>query len=321
MSHSVSTQSQSGGHIRSLVMAMAGASVAAVGTMLVPVSILEGLAGSTGLSELVPAARAPLGDTARALIAFGSGALTLAGLSILLLRQDTINGAKAAPLSPQKPDEPSAVVGLLNALRPKMPWNKGDLDIRELADLPKLRQGDGHPDAPARRPLSASQDLPMLELSQPDVLPEPQSRHLEDVYAPAEAALAAPAIQPEQPDVKHVHAISTPNTPPRPASGEGSIAAMVAQLEAAVAQRHVKLAELEIVAAQIASERPLPRPEASIEGEAAVIPAFTTQVADSYLARRPVLEAVPSTPRRDDDVDSALAAALATLQRMNAGVR
>jgi len=301
-------------------LAMAGASIAAVGTMFVPVPVLEGLSGSTGLSELVPAARAPLGDTARALIAFGSGALTLAGLSMLLFRQDTTAIPKVAPLAPEQPLKLSAFVTLLNALRPTMPWHKGDDDIREFADLPKLRHGDGHPDAPSRRPLSASLDLPMLELSQPVVLPETQSQHL-DVQPSAEAIIASAAGQPEQTEPTPMQAIAAPDTPPRPAFGEGSIAAMVAQLEATVAQRHAKLAELETVAAQIASERRLLRPQVALDATAAAMPVFTPEVADPYSTRRPMLEAVRSTPRHEGDVDSALAAALATLRRMNVGAR
>lgn len=320
MSYSVSTQSQSGRHIRSLALVMAGASVVAVGTMFVPVPVLEGLAGSTGLSELVPSARAPLGDTARALIAFGSGALTLACLSILLLRQDATAISKGAPPAPEKRSELSAFGAVLNALRPTMPWNKGDDDIRELADLPKLRHGDGHPDAPSRRPLLASLDLPTLELSQLDTRPEAQSRHL-DVQPSAQATIAPPAVQPEQPELTPMQAIAVPNTPPRPAFGEGSIAAMVAQLEATVAQRHAKLAELETVVTQLGAERRLPRPDVLLQATAAAMPFFTPEVADTYLTQRPILEAVPSTPRHEDDVDSALVAALATLHRMNADAR
>jgi hypothetical protein len=54
--------------VKAVAMAMAGATLAAVSTMFVPVAILESVTGATGLSELIPAARAPLGDTARALM-------------------------------------------------------------------------------------------------------------------------------------------------------------------------------------------------------------------------------------------------------------
>ena len=298
MSLRISTQSHSDGHLHSLAVALAGASVAAVGMMFVPVSVLEGLTGSTGLAELVPAAGAPLGDTARALMAFGTGAVTLAALLTLLLRPDTqgIDIAATAP-TPEESERPALAV-MRTAIWAKLPWNKGDDDIRELADLPKLRNGDAHPDAPARRPLSASQDLPVLE-------PSPPERAREVALTSTHNGQASVAAE----------------TSPCPAYGQASIAEMVAQLETAFAQRQVKLAELEVVAAQIASERGLPLADAGPEATTAVIPAGTPDVRDSPFAGRPVLEPVPSVPRQEDEVDSALAAALATLQRMTAGGR
>ena len=81
---SIRPNSQTG----ALGIAMAGAALAAVTMMFVPVSLLEGVTESSGLSELIPAAGAPLGDTARGYIAFAIGAMTLAILSYLLLRAD-----------------------------------------------------------------------------------------------------------------------------------------------------------------------------------------------------------------------------------------
>lgn len=289
MSLSISTQSHSSCDMRALAIALAGASVAAVGTMLVPLSMLEGLAGSTGLSELLPAARAPLGDIARALLAFGAGAVTLAGMLILLLRPEPKAIQVAATAAAQEDGERLAFA----AVRAKMPWNKGDDDIRELADLPRLRNGDVHPDAPARRPLCASQDLPTLELSQPEFSPEVEPPPVNDVQTrvAAETSLRSACVQ-------------------------ASLAEMVAQLEAAVAQRHVKLAELEAVAARIVAGRSLPDP--TPEAAAPMTLAFPPDVSAAPFVRRPVLEAVPSVPRQDNEVDAALSAALATLQRMSA---
>lgn len=295
---SLSISSQSHGDMRSLAIALAGASVAAVGTMLVPLSMLEGLAGSTGLSELLPAARAPLGDTARALIAFGAGAVTLAGSLTLLLKHEPKAIQVAATAAAQADRERPALAAVLTALHAKMPWNKGDDDIRELADVPRLRNGprlrnaDVHPDAPARRPLCASQDLPTLELSQPEFSPEV-----------------------ELPSVNDVQTRVVAETSLRSACVQASLAEMVAQLEAAVAQRHVKLAELEAVAARIVAGRSLPDP--TPEAAAPMTPAFAPEISAAPFVRRPFVEAVPSVPSQDNEVDSALAAALATLQRMN----
>ena len=105
------------GQTAALGIAMAGAALAAVTTMFVPVSLLEGVAESSGLSELTPAAGAPLGDTARAFIAFATGAMTLGALSYLLLRAH-------------------------------MPWNRGVDDVRELGDVPPLELSEEHLVAP-----------------------------------------------------------------------------------------------------------------------------------------------------------------------------
>ena len=318
MSVRMSTPSQSDGHMRSLAIALACASVAAVGTMFVPVSLLEGLMGSTGLSELVPAARAPLGDTARALLAFGTGAFTLAAVLNLLLRPHRMGSHIVADAAAREDGERPARVAVLTALRAKMPWNKGDDDIRELADLPKLRNGDAHPDAPARRPLSASQDLPVVEPSPPERALIVEPAHANDVPAPVEAIDPQLAPMPDSTLVAVVQNNRAAETSPCPAYGQASIAEMVAQLETAFAQRQAKLAELEAVAAQIASQRGLPLADAAPEVITAVIPAGAPEMRDSPFAGRPVLE---PARRQEDEVDSALAAALATLQRMNVGGR
>ncbi len=190
--------------MKALAMAMGGATVAAVATMFVPVGIFESLTGSTGLSELVPAAGAPLGDSARALIAFGVGAFTLAILSYFLLRQDKEPASATAPSVPAAEwasdgEAPSfkdrlARIKLPSVAMPKMPWAKDEGDITELADLPKLRNGDSHPDAPPRRPLVASQDLPILDLAELREPPsEPDPAPIEDAEAADEMVGSEPA--------------------------------------------------------------------------------------------------------------------------------
>lgn len=295
--------------LKALAMAMAGATVAAVATMFIPVAMLESVTGSTGISELVPATAAPLGDTARALIAFGVGALTLAVLGYVLPRQN--EGPRAATAEPGSPpfDEPQDSISLKDRLAgfpwPKMPWAKGEDDITELSDLPKLRNGDIHPDAPPRRPLSAHHDLPVLELSEVAV---PLAEEL--VTEPA-AEFVTPALEAEQ-------AQSFSPTPIAAADVQPTLAEMVAQLEAAVADRQKQLADLELVAAQLAAGRleavsAQPEPEADAE-----IVADVETIVEPAPIERPILEAVPSSPVKDEDMDAALAAALATLHRMNA---
>ena len=283
------------GQTAAVAMAVAGAALVAVTTMFVPVSLLEGVARLSGLSDLIPAAGAPLGDAARAFVAFATGAMTLAVLSYLLLRGEgtlvrpTVNDVGMCDAAAQQDGD------MAEALRGHMPSNEGVDDIRELGDLPTLRIGDVHPDAPARRLLVASQDLPPLELSE-EYLFEPQ---------------------PPQEAEQHVEAA------PEYADGQPGIAEMVAQLEAAVALRRQKLAELEAVAADLSADAAYgdePGPAIS-EGVAPAVTKHHAAVAEFHPMRGPVLEAVPREAVQDDDLDSALAAALASLHRIHAGGR
>jgi hypothetical protein len=301
--------------IRALAMAMAGATVAAVATMFVPVAVLEGITGATGLSELVPAARAPLGDTARALIAFGAGAFTLAMLAYFLLRLDgsSRQSAPSVPVSDWAGEDetPSfrdrlAKIKLPSMAMPNMPWTKGEDDITELADLPKLRNGDSHPDAPPRRPLIASQDLPIVKQV------ERTDAGQEAVELPAANEDATPEKLPEPPPAKAEVAPV--------ADIEPTLAEMVAQLEAAVAERQTQLAELEAVAIKLAAARSVGEPMIVAQDAVPAAEHMAQNEVSSEPMRldRPPLEAVPSASVRDDDIDSALASALATLHRMNA---
>ena len=96
---------------------------------------------------------------------------------------------------------------------------------------------------------------------------------------------------------------------------EPTLAEMVAQLEAAVAERQKQLTELETVAAQLASRAVAQPVHDDIEGVEEIAEADVTF--EPTRDGRPSLEIVPDVVAKDDDMDSALAAALATLNRMN----
>jgi hypothetical protein len=297
--------------IKALAMAMAGATVAAVAAMFVPAAMLESFTGATGLSELVPASAAPLGDTARALIAFGVGALTLAVLAYLLLRQENAPRSAAPEPVPSRlemtQETRSFTERLASFALPKMPWNKSDDDITELADLPKLRNGDSHPDAPPRRPLSAQQDLPVLDLAK-IALAEPVAE--DTAFIEVEEVEATEEFQHSSiPITKTLVEAAAPSPALTQSEIQPTLAEMVAQLEAAVAERQSQLAELEAVAAQLGAGQ---------VSEPVLIeyPADEKQPTEPARMERPPLEAVPESVK-DDDMDSALAAALATLHRMN----
>ncbi len=297
---------------KALAIAMAGATLAAVATMFVPVSILESFTGATGLSELVPAAAAPLGDSARALIAFGAGVFTLAVLAYLVLRQDRSPqrlSPETAPAFFEETQEANSFTDRLARIAmPKMPWNKSDDAITELSDLPKLRNGDSHPDAPPRRPLSAQLDLPVLDLAKIAVDEPADERTVsvaEDRLEPVKEAHHQTFRVPQQ----AVEA-AAPAAPVTSSEIQPTLAEMVAQLEAAVAERQQQLAELEAVAAQLGAGQ--------VTEQVAAEPQAVEQARepDPLRSQRPPLEAVPASVK-DDDMDSALAAALATLHRMN----
>ena len=313
--------------MRSLSIAMGASIVAAAATMFVPVNVLESITGATGLSEIVGAAAAPLGDKARALIAFGAGALTLAAMTVMLLRKDAgptnddvevVAAAGFAPLPGKVEDdddgdrdgEPLSLMERLFRLRlpalslPKMPWVKGEYDITELGDLLKLRNGDIHPDAPPRRPLSATQDLPVLDLAEMQIegFAEKQPEALVEVDA---VVLPSAVYEPSAP-VEHAASDFQP-----------SLAEMVAQLESAVNQRQQQLAALEIVAAQLAVEKPAQDVAVPLEMQVPDVVAEVETLPEPARAERPPLEAVPTSPEKQDDMDAALTAALATLHRMN----
>jgi hypothetical protein len=183
---------------------------------------------------------------------------------------------------------------------PQMPWAKSEGQITDLADLPRLRTGDVHPDAPPRRPLSAGIDLPVLDLVEPEPMPA-----IDPLQAATTGDLAAIVIgQEPKPGLEAVASAS--HIEPVPFSVEEAqptLAEMVAQLEHAVAERKKQLEALERTAIESAPAQHVAVAEEQSQTHDVAVP-------------RPVLEAV-NPAVGDDDMDSALAAALATLHRMN----
>ena len=263
--------------MRSLTVAMGAAILVAAGAMLIPATILESVTGASNLSGTISATAVPSGDIARALIALGAGALTLIVMAAVLLRSDKRPFARVVEdvsAEPVYEDNDEIAPGVSDRFaRFKSPNT-------EFADLPKLRGNDVHPDAPPRRPLSATSDLPVLDL--------------------VEAALpAAPLPITQIPD-----------------DNQPLIADMVAQLEAGVAERQAQLNGLEAVAARLALSQPV-EPVALPELSAAADIQPPLKIMPEFRPARAPLEAVPTIPALQDDMDEALSAALATLYRMN----
>ena len=150
--------------IAPIVAGVLGAGVAAA-CALMPGAMLESLVMDSGLPAVLSAAEPPLGLTARAGLAVGTGGLvavfTWFGLFLLL---------------------GSRTIGF------------GKTESDDATPVPVLRRADAHPDAPARAPLLATRDLgtPFLEVTAP---PQAESKPVEPLFAPvaADAPAAAPA--------------------------------------------------------------------------------------------------------------------------------
>jgi hypothetical protein len=272
------------GSMRAVAMAIGVAIVTSVISMFLPVSLFESITGSTGISELAPATAAPLGDTARALIAFGLGVLAFALSAALFLRKN----APAAPIRPAAAetvsvedyeDEPSFFDSVKSKIADFVASRRGENVVTELSDLPKLRAGDAHPDAPPRRPISAHRDFA-------DIAPTPIEQKVVETATPAATLMGAEAV-----------------------------ADMVDQLEAAVTLREQQLAKLEAIATAEAAKQ---------QAVAAEIETVETEIMEPVatpVSRPIILEAVPNRPAEDtvgDGMDAALRSALETLHRMNA---
>lgn len=288
--------------IKGLAFPIAASVIAGATTMFVPTAILESFTGATGLSEIFPATAAPLGDTARALIAFLTGALTLAVTAIVSNRKGPKDMAahQFKPVFTDNVDEasPSMAAKLMERLAeirkngiglPAMPWRKADDGapvVRDLGDLPKIRNADSHPDAPARRPLSAELDLSTFaseteartEIETPT--PTPSARFWNDEAVKAESSVAAPAPAPVamEPDLSRVYVpklsaspeitspeitspevivpeVIAPEAKVEVATAQTPLNELVAQLEAAVNQRQEILSRLASAQTQISQQR------------------------------------------------------------------
>lgn len=106
----------------------------ALGVLVVPMPVLEGLVMDSGLPAVIAATEPPLGFTARCVMAFGAGASValfswFAAFVLLGSRTLTIGDGEET-----------------------------DLDL-DAVPTPVLRRADAHPDAPPRPPLLATRDL------------------------------------------------------------------------------------------------------------------------------------------------------------------
>lgn len=192
------------------VAALAGVSVAFV-AFAMPADLLAGLVNATGISMLMAAAEPPFGLTAR--IAIGlSGAIAAFAGALLLLRW-------------------------LDRFASRAPATTGEAE-----DIPRLRKRDVHPDAPHRRPISAS-----LELGDPELKAKP--------VAPQEMPAAPPAPEPQP----VAFDLPAPEAASPVRAGSESLDELMARLEQGLARRCAPEPAAAAPTAPISASTPAPQ--------------------------------------------------------------
>ena len=303
-----------------------GAALLGLAGLLVPIGWIETLSYHLYLDTIISAAAPPLGLTARILFAIAMASL---------------GGAAGYVLARLFKVVPSDLVDvLLTRLR--------GLDRQDEADAPVLRSADRHPDAPARRPFSPLRDIPEPasadDAAAPAVMAQPQhfvsqTRDDEDELlldsqfagpaepsAPAEAEvpfdLPAPSPEDWEQAAQPVTMPPAPAPEPEPASEPAADPVM----EAPVPQSPP------VTAPRAAAPRPQPldlsvarldeliaRLETGFASKVAA-PVAGSPETGGNLAQPESADMVPMEARTDDPAfphDPALAAALATLRKLN----
>lgn len=320
-------------------LALAGGIGAALVIATLPHVYLENIVGFTGLSEIVPAAAPPLGNTARGLIAVAAGLVSASTIYFIINRKGTsdmgvalreqINAAQPVELEEDldqgkrrfsMPKLALNTKSLTRFLKKPKKKNADDRKVMDLADLPMLRDGDRHPDAPARRPIFAESDLgtPLaseIKTFEQEAAVAEQAVKVEPIAAPV-AAEPVPNVQEAAPLELNQPAEngSAPlieadeqSAPQEDLSGL-SLSQLADRLEFGLR----RLKQLELASEAVAS--------VTAEREEPVAPVAEPEPVE---ATQPPLKPVETTvedirSNQQADMDAALKAALGTLERMTA---
>lgn len=329
------------------IAAMAAA--AGIGTALVIVTLphvyLETIIGATGLSEIVPAAVPPLGNTARGLIAAMAGLVSASAIYFFLnykrgsdmgvALREQINAASPVEMDLEKDVQAKKSRFSLPKLSSKSLTKflkkpkKDKARVMNLSDLPQLRKADSEPDAPERPSIfSASEAIsPISEAIQAFEEAAPVDPVPSDLSsAPAQTfSETVPPVAAEPPVAFEPITQQPMNTPesvaevPTEDLSEYNIAQLADRLESGL-RRLKQLEAASAAAAGLSFELPVdaepthPVETATVvadpEKEAAIIvPPLLKEVEKSA-------EDIAAT--RQADMDAALKAALGTLEKMTA---
>ncbi len=315
---------------RPAVLAAIGAGIAAAVMLSLPVGWLELGAAATGLSELVPAAAPPLGVTARALLA--GMAAVLVGATILAVTRPGKEGQGDRKMAFAF----AKLTAFARGGRSRLGANGRDgVLARRTADL--------HPDAPPRRPIFASEDFAGTDFAPPPVpairaeepvgrslrmpqspaplddievaahlaQPEAQAEPVEKVMAVMPMSFSAAAFDPVEADATAVNAdtipaTASPEAEPAPANAGGML---VADQRIAAITPVASLENLSLEALAARFERGLSERQPTLP---------QTGYRPMTLAEMPAAAPVPVREAVDEDIESALQAALGTLHKMTA---
>ncbi len=319
------------------IQAIASFVLAAVISLMIPATLLESFITVIGLPEMIESSAPPLGVPERLVIAFFCGLVTAAIIIALAPNRNT--DAMTTPfLSTDNDDEAfvsdrSHSPTFLERLR-KFGFGHpagNDDSIRDLTDLPKIRNADAHPDAPVRRPLFAGADLAEPSISHADPL-----KYAEPVPAVQGRASVYDTVQDEEPS-------ETPETDDMPdeqsfyeMSEEADDQDMIEDIAPAQifgpssATKDADLAALSItelvdrleqglLALKYGATTPLAAPNPLAHRAAPDVHSASETVDLQSAGTEPDAFASAErepTDQKADEMDAALKAALATLQRM-----
>lgn len=252
-------------------MALVGGIAAALVVATLPSVYLEKIIGMTGIAEIVPAAAPPLGNTAKSLLAIFAGLVSTSIIFFFLHRKGGADMGlairKLANWEEEKAEweerkvKPKKSKFSLKKLLQKPKKKKGE--VKDLSDLPNLREKDSHPDAPARQPIFAEKDLgaPLEskikpfdqqdvvaeaedsapESSKPDVVsapfimdkslqpPEPQNHEPEAPLDISGQVSVPPVVEAAQPTAAVSESDKVPSVNPEPAAFEAPPVDMVVE--------------------------------------------------------------------------------------------
>lgn len=325
-------------------MALTGGIAAALVIATLPHVYLENIVGATGISEFIPAAAPPLGNTARGLIAVVAGLISASALYLFLTHKTkSYEGGSDMSLALRKnlTREPVAEEreSKLRFSVPKLNLSAKSLtkflkkpkkspgQVTELKDLPDVRAADRHPDAPVRQPIFASSDLgaPLAE----SIKRFDQSGARKEVAEPAKQS-ASPIVKPDPfaaekvpdpvveetpaPNQTENHAQPNASSAPREDLSTLSLAQLADRLEAGLRRLDILEMRAQIVSPQASSET---APKAEITDSSAEVSAEPAPVAIPPL-RSVESVAIDAQTGRQADMDAALKAALGTLEKMTA---